>query len=234
MKLNILILALAPIIAGALWLYIKDKYDKEPKKLLAKYFVLGVTISIVAIGIEEILVKINVFTGYNYLIYMSFIVAGFTEEGLKAIVLIPNLLREKNFNEKLDGIIYSAFLSLGFASVENLIYIFFESQSEVFQVGVIRAIISVPTHIMFAITMGYYISKYKFEGNKTKKREYLIMAVLVPILSHGFFDLILMIEYRLAIILFIIYVAFLWKINLDKLDCYALISKKRFFRGNKK
>ncbi len=81
---------------------------------------------------------------------------------------------------------------------------------------------------MFAITMGYYISKYKFEGNKNKRREYLFMAVLIPILLHGVFDFILMIEYRWAIILLIVYVIILWKINLDKLEKYMNHSKKCF------
>ena len=52
---------------------------------------------------------------------MSFIVAEVVEEGLKELVLIPNLLKEKSFNERLDGIIYSVFLSLGFATIENII-----------------------------------------------------------------------------------------------------------------
>ena len=56
---------------------------------------------------------------------MSFIVAGVVEEGLKELVLIPNLLKEKSFNERLDGIIYSVFLSLGFATIENIIYIYY-------------------------------------------------------------------------------------------------------------
>lgn len=230
MKIEILALALAPIIACSLWLYIKDKYEKEPIRLLIKYFLIGALMSFIGIGLEEFLVKINIFDGYYYIIYMSFIVAGLTEEGLKAMALIPNLLREKNFNEKLDGIIYSAYLSLGFATIENIIYILFEKSSQAFQVGLIRAVISVPTHMMFAIAMGYYVSKYKYENNKSKKREYMIMALLVPILSHGVFDFILMVAYRWAIVLFIIYLIFLWKINLDKLDDYVDNSKKRFFR----
>ena len=52
-------------------------------------------------------------------------------------MLIPNLLKEKSFNERLDGIIYSVFLSLGFATIENIIYILFEDQTSAFEVGVI-------------------------------------------------------------------------------------------------
>ncbi|MGO1034904.1 PrsW family intramembrane metalloprotease, partial [Clostridioides difficile] len=118
-----------------------------------------------------------------------------------------------------------------FATIENMVYIFSESRNLALQVGINRAVISIPAHVMFAITMGYYISKYKFEGNKNKRREYLFMAVLIPILLHGVFDFILMIEYRWAIILLIVYVIILWKINLDKLEKYMNHSKKVFF-GN--
>jgi len=234
MKLDLLILAIAPTIACILWIYLKDKYDKEPIVILGKFFTMGVFISVIAFIVEGMLMKINIFEGYSNYIYVAFIVAALTEEGLKGMVLIPNLLKEKNFNEKLDGIIYSIFLSLGFATVENIIYILFEDINVAFQVGIIRAIISIPAHIMFAITMGYYTSKYKFSNDKIKKREYLILAILVPILFHGIFDFILMIECRWSIIVFIVYIAFLWKINLDKLDYYADNSKKRFFRRRKK
>lgn len=230
MKYHLLILAIAPSVAFIMWIYLKDKYEREPMKVLAKFFFLGVLISSIGIIIESLLIKVNIWTGYSYLIYISFIVAALTEEGLKASVLIPFLLKEKNFNEKLDGIIYSIFLSLGFATVENIIYVIYENSSQVFEVGLTRGIISIPAHIMFAITMGYYISKYKFSTEKLKKREYLIMSVLLPIILHGIFDFILMIRYRWTIYIFIIYIIFLWKINLDKLDYYVASSKMWFIK----
>lgn len=234
MSLNIFTLAIAPTIAYIFWIYLKDKYDKEPINRLVKFFLLGVFMGVIALIIEFILLKLDILTGYTSTIYISFIVAGMTEEGLKAFVLIPNLLKERYFNEELDGIIYSVFLSLGFATLENLLYILKEDQSTVIQVGLIRAIISVPAHMLFAITMGYYISKYKFSTDKFKKREYLILSVLIPILIHGVFDFILMIEYRWSIILFVVYVIFLGKLNLDKLDKYIINSKNRFKRRKKR
>lgn len=234
MKIDLLILAIAPVLACLLWIYLKDKYEKEPIRVLGKFFLLGILVSVLSIIIEEFLIKINVFTGYSYLLYMSFIVAGVTEEGIKALILIPNLLKERHFNEKLDGIIYSIFLSLGFATIENIIYLLFEDVGVAYEVGVIRAVISIPAHIIFAISMGYYISKYKFTGQSIKKREYIIMSILVPVLMHGVFDFMLMIQYRWAIILFVVYIVFLWKISLDKLDEYTNNSRKRFFRSRKK
>ena len=233
MKLDLIVLAVAPVATIILWMYLKDKYDKEPIRILSKFFMLGVLVSILAIYTEDIFLKINIFTGKSHIFYISFIVAGLIEEGLKSLFLIPNLLKEKSFNERLDGIIYSVFLSLGFATVENIIYILFEDTISAFEVGIIRSIISVPAHMMFGVIMGYYISKCKFTSSKSKKRKNLIMSIILPILLHGFFDFILMIQYRWSIIVFIVYVIYLWKITLDKIDEYTNNSRKKFLRRYK-
>lgn len=230
MKLDLLVLAVAPVATIILWIYIKDKYDKEPINILGKFFIFGTIVSLLAIYVEEIFVKINIFTGMVDMFYMAFIVAGLVEEGLKALVLIPNLIKEKEFNERLDGIIYSVFLSLGFATIENIIYILSEDQTSAFEVGVIRSVISVPAHMMFAIIMGYYISKYRFIGSSAKKKKYLALSILIPIFLHGVFDFILMIQYRWSIIVFVAYIVFLWKISLEKLDEYTNNSRKKFLK----
>ena len=233
MKLDLLVLAIAPVIAIILWIYLKDKYDKEPICILIKFFIFGILVSMLAIYGEEILIKVNIFSGKFYIFYMAFIVAGLVEEGLKALVLIPDLLKEKNFNERLDGIIYSVFLSLGFATIENIIYILLEDPISAFKVGIIRSIISVPAHMMFGIIMGYYISKYKFTSSKIKKRKYLALSIILPILLHGVFDFILMIPYRWSIIVFVVYIVYLWKSSLDKLDEYTNNSRRKFLRRYK-
>ena len=234
MKIYILILAILPISFFVGWIYLKDKYEKEPPLKLIKYFLLGILVSIFAIILELYFSKLNIFSGILGYIYTAFFVAAFTEEVVKSIILIPILLRDNDFNEKLDGIIYSIFLSLGFATVENIIYLMRERLDLSFELGITRGFISIPSHVMFAITMGYYISKYKFAKEDSEKNKYLIYAIIIPILLHGVFDFILMIGYRWAIIVFIVYIIFLWKINLDKLDKYTLYSKIRFYKRKNK
>ena len=102
-----------------------------------------------------------------------------------------------------------------------------------FEVGIIRSIISVPAHMMFAVIMGYYISKYRFTSSKAKKRKYLTLSIVLPILLHGVFDFILMIQYRWSIIVFIVYIVYLWKSSLDKLDEYTNNSRKKFLKRYK-
>ena len=216
------------IISFILWVYYKDKYNRENISILLKYFILGIILSFFAIIIEKFFIDRNIFEDDTKLIYTAFVIAGCTEEILKGLVLYIFSKKEDSYDEKLDGIMYSVFLSLGFATVENLIHINYDSKM-IFQVAFIRAIISIPAHIMFAITMGYYISKYKFEKNIAKKRQNLILAFLIPILLHGTFDFILMIQYKWIIIVFIIYIIILATINLNKFNKYMLYSKKRFF-----
>ena len=234
MKIYILILAILPVSFFIGWIYFKDKYEKEPPIKLIEYFLLGILVSVLAIFLELYFSKLNRFSGITEYLYIAFFVTAFIEEGLKFIVLTPIILKDKNFNEKLDGIIYSIFLSLGFATIENIIYLMKERSDLTLGLGISRGLISIPSHIMFAITMGYYISKYKFTKEGYKDNKYLIYALVIPVLIHGVFDFILMIGYRWAIIVFIVYIIFLWKFNLDKLDKYALYSKIRFYKRKNK
>ena len=66
MKLDLLILAIAPVATIILWIYLKDKYDKEPIRVLSKFFILGILVSTLAIYAEEILIKTNIFTGKSW------------------------------------------------------------------------------------------------------------------------------------------------------------------------
>ncbi|MEF9991587.1 MAG: PrsW family glutamic-type intramembrane protease [Peptostreptococcaceae bacterium] len=234
MKVDLLIISIAPSLTFLIWAYIKDKYEKEPIRFLGKLFFIGTLISIPAIIIEDMLIKININNEYLNLLYIAFIVAAFTEEILKVIVLISYTLKSKYYTEKLDGIVYSIFITLGFATIENIIYIFGESYLNVFEVGLSRAIISIPAHIMFSITMGYYLSIYKFSKEKMNiKKIYLLNVILIPVILHGLFDFLLMLKTSWSTVVFLIYLIYLWKINLDKFDEYTDYARRRFIRLKK-
>ena len=230
MSIDLIILLIVPIIGFAIYIYIKNKYNNQPLKVLLKSFVLGIFTGIFAIILESLLVKVSLFTGSTQNIYISFIVASLVEEGTKLAIIFPLIIRSKMFDDKLDGIMYMIFLGLGFAGIENLVYIVYENIDTVHQVMLLRSIISVPAHIMFAIIMGYYISKYKF-SSKSKKIENIILALIVPVLLHGIYDFILMMSNRWAMIIFVIYMTILMKFSLDIFDKYIKKSKKDFYKG---
>ncbi len=131
-------------------------------------------------------------------------VASLNEEAFKLAALTLLIWKSKDFNEKFDGIVYASFISLGFAAIENVLYVFQHG----FSTGIARAITAVPAHAFFGITMGFFFGMAKFYPKKRKK--YLWMAFLVPFALHGTYDFILMVGHIYLLALFIPFVIYLW------------------------
>ena len=158
-------MALAPVIIVCFYVYIRDKYEKEPIRLLLLGVFFGLLISAPIMAVENLLTTMT--PNKNFLIealYTSFIVASGTEELFKFIILYFLVWKNKNFNEPFDGIVYAVFISLGFAGIENVLYIF-NPYLGGYQTAIARAIFSVPGHGLFGVSMGYYYAIAKF--NKT-------------------------------------------------------------------
>ena len=227
MYLRLLMTAVFPGIALALGAYLTDRYDREPVRLLVKIFLFGL-LSVVPAGIfEQILTYINPFAGILGILFTAFIVAGLTEEFIKRSVVMRFAFKSSAFDEKLDGIIYAVFASLGFATAENILYVVFRFSSNPY-VGISRGILSVPAHMLFAITMGYYLSMAKFCTDGRLCKFYYIKSLTVPLILHGIFDFLLMVNQGIMLILFIPFVIYLWVINLRKLNQYYRESKSNY------
>lgn len=225
MDLRLLVIALTPVVAFGLAAYYTDRFDREPLPLLIKLFLLGALSVLPTLVVERFLTSINIFSGLLSSAFMAFIVAGLTEEFFKREVVLRAGYFHRAFNEKLDGIIYAVFAALGFAMVENLMYVLVRYSAN-FYVGISRGLFSVPTHVLLGVTMGYYLSLAKFSGNPKLERLYLRKAFLVPVILHGFFDFILMADIPILLTLFIPYVSYLWIVNLKKLNQYYRDSKE--------
>lgn len=222
--LRLVIIAIIPGIALALALYLTDRYDREPVRLLLKLFIFGIISAIPTIIVERFLTKINIFPGLLAAAWTAFIVAGFTEELFKRMVVMRIAYHHNAFNEKLDGIIYCAFSALGFATIENILYVVTGFDADPY-IGLYRGLLSVPAHMLFAVTMGYYLSMARFAPDQQTCSTYLTRSLVVPVLYHGIFDFILMAGIPLLLILFIPFVVFMWIVNLKKLN--------RFYRESK-
>lgn len=219
-------IALAPSIALAIYIYQKDRHDREPLLLLTKLFLGGALSVIPVYFIERFLSNFDIFSGVLSAFYTSFIIAGFTEEYFKRIVVVRLACNNKSYDEKLDGIVYSVFSSLGFASVENLMYIFFGNYHSIFT-GITRGLFAVPAHMLFGITMGYYLSLSKFAVDENASRHFYLRSLLVPVVLHGMYDFILIYRAAYLMIVFLSFVFYLWRINLRRLNEYVLDSKVR-------
>jgi len=224
MNTRLFIIAITPGIALALSVYFTDRYDKEPLSLLFKVFALGALSVIPVAVVERFLVSINIFGGLLGSAYTAFIVAGMTEEFFKRGVVLKTAFKSSAFDEKLDGIVYATFSALGFATVENIMYVVFRFTTNP-HIGLYRGVFSVPAHMLFAVTMGYYLSLAKFAKEDEDKRKYCRKSLFVPAILHGTFNFILMANISFAFLIFIPYVIYLWVINLRKLNEYYTESK---------
>jgi len=227
LDLRILAIAVAPVIALGLAIYLTDRFDKEPLHLLGKVFLFGALSVLPILVVEKVLVSINIFEGLVGSAFSAFVVAGLTEEFFKREVVLRVVYRHRAFDEKLDGIVYAVFASLGFAMVENIMYVLTNFSANP-HIGISRGIFSVPAHVLLGITMGYYLSLAKFSTNKILERMYIRKALIVPALLHGFFNFILLADIPALLTLFIPYVLYLWVANLKKLNQYYKESKKRY------
>lgn len=226
MDTTLLIIAISPGIALALIIYLTDRYDREPLFLLIKIFIIGMLSVLPAAMFEKLLIYFNPFAGILGIVFTAFIIAGLTEEFIKRQVILRYAFNRQEFDEKLDGIIYAVFASLGFATAENINYVMFTFASNPY-VGIFRGFVSVPAHMLFAITMGYYLSLAKFCLEPGMKKVYLRKALLIPLLLHGIFDFILMVNMSSVLLILIPFVIYLWVINLRKLNTYYKESKYR-------
>jgi RsiW-degrading membrane proteinase PrsW (M82 family) len=170
----LVVAALAPAIALCIYVYKKDRVEKEPLGLLAKLLGAGVLCIFPALLIETALTGINdrFFSGamyesggsvymdtvpyHVYLIMENFVCVALVEEGLKRIAVHILTAKNKHFTSLFDGIIYCVFVSLGFAAAENVSYVFQYG----FSTAVVRAFTAVPGHTCFAVIMGYYYSMW--------------------------------------------------------------------------
>ncbi|MFT4612130.1 MAG: RsiW-degrading membrane proteinase PrsW (M82 family) [Glaciecola sp.] len=190
--LNLLILAVAPIFIVILYVYFKDKYDKEPKRLLFYSFLLGAIVSIIVttliyIVFDMVLPLKDEFSVPQQFI-KAFLVVGLTEEFSKYIIVRFFNQPKKEFNEPFDGIMYAVMVSMGFAATENIMYVL-ESG---YVTGFLRAFTAVPAHATFGILMGYFMGKAKFSKNRITLN---LLGLLFAVTFHGFYDFFLFIDF---------------------------------------
>jgi RsiW-degrading membrane proteinase PrsW (M82 family) len=200
-----IVLALAPVFIIAFYIYFRDKYEKEPLRMLILALLAGVIIAFPISIFEEFMFFIGKgLVGIFKPFWDAFFVASFSEEGFKLAVLALLIWKSKEFNEKFDGIVYASFISLGFAGIENVMYVMKSGVG----VGIIRAFTAVPAHAVFGIIMGFFFAQAKFYPRKRKK--YLFYSFLMPFLVHGIYDFILMSGINILLLIFIPFIIFMW------------------------
>lgn len=210
--MSMLIVALAPVLIIATYIYFRDKYEKEPIKLLLLALLVGGLTVIPILFLEQFLDSFTeLFPGLLSAFWKAFVVAAFSEELFKYIALYLLIWKSREFNEKFDGIVYATYVSLGFAAVENVLYVMDGGLTT----GIMRAITAVPAHAIFGITMGFYFGLAKFY--KKESANLKIKAIAYPILLHGIYDFILFTEIAWLTIVFVGFVVYLYYSGLKRM-----------------
>lgn len=220
----ILLTALLPIVILVFYIYHKDKNSPEPSGQLVKAFFYGVLSIPLSLSISIPLGLMGIYqTGATNIlgsISTAFFGAAIPEEIAKFFVLWLVLRKNPYFDEKMDGIVYAVCVSLGFAALENIMYLFSNAESYL-SVGIARAIFAVPGHFCFGILMGYYYSLAKFYPKSATKNKALVL--IAPIIAHGLYDSILFIldvtpaVSGILVIVFLVFCHKMWKYGSRKI-----------------
>jgi RsiW-degrading membrane proteinase PrsW (M82 family) len=214
--LNLFVLAIAPVLIILVYVYIRDKYEKEPLGLLLKSLLAGALTTIPIILINSWLKGYTFyFEGLQKVGYIAFVLAGFVEELFKFTALYIIIWSHREFNEKFDGIVYAVFISLGFALIENIMYVYQYGETT----GYLRAFTAVPAHALFGITMGYFFSLAKF--GRTNRTLNLLKALFIPVLLHGIYDFILISEQKMYLLIFIPFFFYIWWAGFKKMKIFS-------------
>ncbi len=179
-------LAIAPSLFLLLYFYSKDRYEPEPLSKIILVFSFGAISVLPALLIEMVLeAPYHETEEFTLLIYNSFLVIAGSEELAKFLAVYFGAYRSIEFDEPMDGIVYCVSASLGFATVENILYVLKGGVV----VGLVRAFTSVPGHALFSGIMGYYVGLSKFD--LFNRGKLLVKGVIAAVFLHGTWDFFL-------------------------------------------
>lgn len=191
-----LIAALLPAVLLLFYIYHQDSKQPEPIKWLWKGVLYGVVSALLVIFIMDGMPDVaDVFpNSHGTLIGAvldAFLSAAIPEEGAKLLMLWLLLRNNPYFDEHLDGIVYATCVGLGFAGLENILYLV-NNMDDLVSIAVMRGVFSVPGHFFFAVAMGYFVSLAHFSSRTESERiQYYILAFIAPVILHGIFDTLL-------------------------------------------
>lgn len=235
----LLYLALIPVIIIGVVIYKNDKVEKESTKILIKVFCGGILAAIITLllsGVLEIVFPFFAVDNESNLTLLSaipyyFIGVALVEEFSKWLFVYLFCWKYKGFDYLYDGIVYCVFASLGFAAIENILYVFVDGIGA----GIMRGLFAVPGHAFFAVYMGYYLgmSKVFYIRNERKKSTiYFLLSIIIPTIIHGLYDYLLSISSfinpLLSFAMFIVFMVLLYifaikrvrKVSNIRLDIY--------------
>ena len=201
--------AVLPAAILLFYVYKKDTIEKEPIDLLLRLLLGGCAAAVLS-GILEgfgmsILDSLVSTSNPFYIVLMAFLVVAVVEEGTKYFFLKRRTWRSPHFNYCFDGMVYAIFVSLGFAALENIGYVFGYG----LEVAPARAIFAIPGHLSFSVFMGYFYGRAKrweLKGQPGQSRIDRWLGYLLAVFLHGFYDTCAMTGSEIATTVFFVFV----------------------------
>lgn len=232
-----ILFSLLPVIILLVLIYNLEEVKKQPLWLLLVLFIGGILSWVLVRYVANLLgseiyksqTEVSVFLGNIGFFLVSFSIIAAIEELSKFIIMNIFCIKNKNFTNPYDGIMYATCISLGFAFVENIMYIMNYGMS----VALSRALFSIPAHACFGIIMGYYLGlaqmcKKKDMTNDVLKLSYL--GVFIPFIIHGLYDYLLNFTGKYIYIIFIIYVLLLYSLSIYLMIRLSKVDMKKINR----
>ena len=183
--MKVLVTTISAVIPSLLllWFFYKRDLHPEPRGLLIRTFLLGIVIVVPVVVVATPLRLPHIHQGEPVLLglYYAFVCAAIPEEAFKFLVVTRYSARKPAFDEPMDGVVYGATASLGFATFENILYV----AKGGWGVALARAFTSVPCHACLGAIMGYYVGQSRF-GIKRKVSAWT--GLWVAVLLHGLYD----------------------------------------------
>lgn len=189
-----------PLLIVGFYIYMKDK-EKEPAFLLSFLFLSGILGGFLTLKVKYLLGKAFPFFTQEasnlsvlFLIPYTFIGISLIEESIKWLATYLIGWRNKEFNELYDSIVYSVFVSLGFAILENILYVRYHDFT--FPEAIVRGVMVVAIHLCDGIIIGYFLGRakeYKLLNKTREKLLMLLLSLIIPIFIHGLYDYLIFI-----------------------------------------
>lgn len=190
MVFSLLVLAVAPGAALVLFFYLRDRYNREPVLPLLFTFLLGCAALVPAMLCSWGLQLLSGWRSSTPNLLAAFLgallVVGLVEELWKFLVVRLYSWYQREFNEPYDGIMYSIMAALGFATVENVLYVLRHGAG----VGVLRALLAVPGHAFYGVLMGFFLGEARFARTRLSAAFLALLGLGLAILAHGVYDFI--------------------------------------------
>lgn len=205
----LLLLSILPGFIIVLYIYWRDRHDSEPLWYLSWCFAFGMLSTYPAIQMETFGMRdLGIYGTINdpFMTFtFAFAVIALSEEFVKYLFLRYYIFPKEVFDEPMDGIVYAVMVGMGFATLENILYVVIrpEDMATAFHIGWLRMVTAIPGHAIFAIIMGYFVGWAKFAPRY--QALFLWIGLLGAVVTHGIYDYLIFMRMQESLILFVLF-----------------------------